>query len=85
MAVGVDVVVESVFNCRADAEFHAGKEFLQGFGQQVGGAVPEGVLAFGVVPFEQLEGGVGGHGAAEVPFLAVDKGGEHVLCQPGAD
>ncbi len=85
MAVGVDVVIESVFNRGADAELDAGEELLESFGEQVSGAVPEGVFAFGVVPFEKAEGSVIGHGAAEVPLLTVDRCGEHVLCQPGAD
>ena len=67
----VDVIVEAVFDGGADAELHAGVKLLQGFGQQVGRRVPEGVLAFGVVPFEELKGGVLGDGAAKVPFLSV--------------
>ena len=52
---GVDVIVKSIFDGRADAEFYSGEELLQGFGKQVGRAVPECMLAFAVVPFEQLQ------------------------------
>ena len=59
----IDVVVESVFDGRSDTELYAGVQFLKGFGEEVGRRVPESVLAFGVVPFEELDGGVFANGA----------------------
>ncbi len=85
VAVGVDVVVETVFNGGAYAEFHSGKEFLQGLGQQVGRAVPERMLSFVVFPFEEFDPGVAVDRTGEIPFGIVNRCGQHVLCQPGAD
>ncbi len=51
----VDVVVEAVFNGRADAEADAGVKLLKGLGEQVCRAVPESMLALGVIPFEELD------------------------------
>ena len=82
---GVDIVVETVLNGRADAELHAGIELLESLGEEVGRRVPESVLAFGVIPFEQLDFGVRVDGAREVPFLVIDRGSEHVLREAGAD
>ena len=40
--------------------------------------MPECVLAFGVFPFEKLDGGVFGNGAGEIPLVVVDAGGQHL-------
>ena len=85
MLARVDVVIESVFYRRADAELHAGIQLLQGLGQKVGRRVPEGVLALRVVPFEQLDRGVLVDGAGDVPFLAVDFSRQDVGCEARAD
>ena len=47
--------------------------------------MPESVLAFGIVPFEKLDGSVFGHGAGDIPFLTVDFGGEYVSGKTRAD
>ena len=49
------VVEESVFNSRAEAELYARIELLQGFCQQVGRGVPEGVFAFFVFKLVELD------------------------------
>ena len=45
------VVVETIFDGRANTELRAGPEFLHGFCHEVGRGVPKGVLAFCIVPF----------------------------------
>ncbi len=77
----VDVVIETVFDSGTDAELHAGIQLLESFGKQVGRRVPEGVLAFGVLPLVQTQCRVLGDGTAEVPFFVIDCGGEHVAGQ----
>ncbi len=84
VTVGVDVVVESVFNGRAYAELHARVELLESFGEKVGRTVPESVLAFRVIPLEEFYFGVVIDGAAYVPFFAVDGGRKNVLGQARA-
>ena len=82
---GVDIIVETVFDSRTDTEFHTGIQFLECFGEKVCRAVPEGVLAFSIVPFEQFDISVFGYGACEVPFLIIDRCRQHVLSQTRAD
>ncbi len=85
MLTGVDVVVETVFDGGADTEFHARVKLLESFGQQVRRGVPEGVFAFGGIPFEEFDGGVGVHGTGEVPLLAVYFSGEDIGGEARAD
>ena len=47
--------------------------------------MPEGMFPFGVVPFEESEGGVGFDGTGEVPFLVVDGCCKNVACQLGRE
>ncbi len=49
----IHIVVEPVLDGWAYAELDARIEHLQGFGQQVRTAVPEGVLSFSIIPGEQ--------------------------------
>ncbi len=63
VAIGIDVVVEAILNGRTDTELYARIQFLKSFGEQVGRRVPESVLAFGIVPLEQLYLGIFGYGA----------------------
>ena len=72
MFARIDVVVESVFNGRADAELDSGEKLLKRFGEKVGRRVPESVFAFGVIPFEKFDCGIFGDGAGDVPLLVVD-------------
>ena len=85
VACGVDVIIETVFNGRADAEFHAGIEFLQRLGKEVGRRVPESMLALGVVPFEKFQGRVGADGTRKIPLGPVDRCGKDVLGKAGTD
>lgn len=81
MAVGVNIVIESVLDSRTDAEFHIGEELLKSLGEQVSRTVPESMLAFGVIPFEEPEGSILLNRAREIPFLFVNGCGEHFPCQ----
>ena len=81
----VYIVVETIFNSRTDTEFDTGIELLQGLGQQVSRRVPKGMLAFGIVPFEEFDGRIGSNGTGKVPLLTIDSCGKNFLCQPGAD
>ena len=60
---GVDVIIETVLDGRANTELHAGVQLLQGLGQQVRRRVPEGVLALGVFPLEELDIAIHTNGA----------------------
>ena len=81
----IDVVVETVLDGGTDTELHAGIQFLQRLGQQVCRAVPESVLAFRIIPFEQFYPGVSLHRACQVPFLAVDFSSQNVGRKARAD
>ena len=72
MTVGIDVVIETVVNSRAYAEFNARIQHLESFGEKMRRTVPEGMFAFGVIPFEKPDGCVLFNGAGDVPFLTVD-------------
>ena len=85
MAVGVDVVVGNRFQWRGLCRFHSGERVPAGPGQQVGRAVPERMLSFVVFPFEEFDPGVAVDRTGEIPFGIVNRCGQHVLCQPGAD
>ena len=63
VATGVDIIVETCLNSRANAELHARVQLLQGLGEQVCRCVPEGVLAFGVLPLEELDIAIHTNGA----------------------
>ena len=63
---GYYVVVEAVLDGGAYAKLCSGVELLQGFGQQVGRGVPEGLFAFFVFPFEEFQCGIGGDGAVQL-------------------
>ena len=78
MAVGVYVVVEAVLDCRADTEFHSGIKFLESLGEKVGGGMPESMLAFRVIPFEKFDGSILIDRAAQIPFLIIDRCGQHI-------
>ena len=74
----IDVVVEAVFDGRADTELDARIERLEGFGQQVGRGVPEGVLALFVLPFVEFDRGVLLDRAHHVHGCAVYRGRQGV-------
>ena len=61
------------------------EELLERFGQEMGRGVPEGVLAFGVVPLEELNGRIGFDRTVNVPLGAVDVGCKHVAGELGAE
>ena len=81
----VDVVVETIFNGRTDAEFHAREEFLKRFGEQMGRRMPEGVFALFILPFEKLYRGVLLHRSRQVIVIAVELDSENVLSKTRAD
>ena len=75
---GIDVVVEAVFDGRADAELDARVERFESLGQQVRRGVPEGVLALFVVPFVEFDRSVLFDRARHVHRRAVYRGRERV-------
>ncbi len=81
----VDVVVESVLDGGTYTKLNAVVEFLQSLGQQVCRCVPEGVLALGILPLEQLDLAVLTNGARDVPRLTIERRCQHVACQASAD
>ncbi len=85
ITVGIDVVIKTVVDSRSDAEFYARIQSLKSLGQKMSRTVPEGMLAFRIIPLEELYCGVLLYGAGDVPFLTVDICGQNVLCKPGAD
>ena len=62
-AAGIDIIVETCLYCRANTELYIGVQLLQGLGQQVCRRVPEGVLALGVFPLEELDIAIHTNGA----------------------
>ena len=74
----VDVVVKPLFDGRADAEADAGVQRFQRLGHQVRRRVPEGHLAVGVVPRQDLQRAVGVEGAVEFLDRSVVADGEGV-------
>ena len=85
VVTGVDVVVETIFDCRADTELHTRVKFLQCLGEQVGATVPECVLAFAVFPLEKFKACVFDNRATEIPLTVVDRCSKHILRQARAD
>ncbi len=81
----VDVVVEAGLDMGTDTEFYARVQRLDGGGHQVGGTVPEGVLAFAVVPGVEGEGGILVDGFVEFYQLVVHFGHQDVAGQAFAD
>ena len=81
----VDVIVEPVFNSRTYTELNALIKFLQSLGQQVRRSVPEGVLAFGVVPLEEAYFAIVVDGTVYVPLLIIILSGKYHSRQPFAD
>ena len=85
MFTRINVVIESVFDCRTDSEFHAGIKFLKSLGKQVGRTVPESMLSFRIIPFEKLDFSIFLNGTCQVPFLAVNCGGKNILRETRTD
>ena len=81
----VDVVVETVFNSRTDAELNTLIKLLKGFGKQVCRCVPESMLAFRVFPLEQLNRAIVTNRARQVPFFTIQSSSQHFSRQARAD
>ena len=81
----VDVVVEAVFDGRADGQLHAGVQRFERLGHEVGRGVPVGGFAGVVVPGQDVDGGVVGQGAVQVAHFAVDADGEGVAGEAFGD
>ena len=79
------IIVESVFYGGTDSELGAGPEFLHGFSHEVCRGVPKGVLAFGILPFVEVDAGILTNGAIQFLGLAVDAACQHVLCKTAGD
>jgi hypothetical protein len=85
MVTDIEVVVESYFDWGTNPELRARKELLDRRCHQMGGAVPERVLAAVVLPFENLESGIGADLAIQIPDFAVDLDSERLTSQAFAD
>ena len=86
---GVEVVIEPVLGGGADGQLHLGPEALDGLGQDMGGRMPIGPAAVGVVEGQQSQGtvlfdGPKGVGADAVD-LAADDGLLQLLAEAGGD
>ena len=84
----IDVVIEAVFERRAEGELRAGEETHDGAGHDVGGAVAQDFQRLGVFRGEDGEGHfrvAGRQFAVEIDDGAVHLGGDGVLGQALAD
>ena len=81
----VHVVVEAVFDGRADAELDAGIQRFERFGHQVARGVPESGLCLAVFPFVKFQGCVLKDGAVEIVNLVVYRCTQYIVREPGAD
>ena len=93
-AVHIDIVVETILDGGADTELHPREQGLEGFGHEVGRAVPEHFLGFVIFPFEEADFAVFGDGTGDVDggstgsfgFIGpLDIHGQHLLGQSGTD
>ena len=93
-AVHVHVVIEAVFDGRADTELHAREKGLQRLGHQVRGTVPEYFLGLVVFPLEEADGHIlrdgthhiyGGSLGSLGLIGRLDIHGQDLLSQAGAD
>ena len=82
----MDVVIEAVFERRAERELHAGKQPADGAGHDMRAAVAEDIERLGVFLGEDLQGVfAGGKFGHEIDDVAVELGGERVLGEAFAD
>ena len=69
---GHHIVEETILHGRSESELYAWIKFLQSLGQQVGGGVPECVLALFVIKLKQLDGAVLIDGTVQLGCLTID-------------
>ena len=79
------VVVEAVFDGRADGHLGAGKQFLDRLGQHMGGIVAQQLQRILVPGGDDGEIAVTRNFPVEVPHFAVDPRGQRRLGEAGAD
>ena len=84
-AAHLNIIVPAVLQGGADAELRLGEQVLHGLGHHMGGGVPEGVLAVGVVKREDLQAAILGQRGAQVAHFAVNAGGAGALIQAHAN
>ena len=78
---GIQVIVEAVFNGRANGQLDLREQPLDSLGQHMGGGMAQGPAAHFVLKGQQVQGAVpvdGGHG---VLSFAVDLAGQHIAGQ----
>ena len=80
-----EIVVEAVFDHRADRHLRIGKQLLHRLRQQVRGGVADDLQPFGVPVRDDGEPHVTVDDVRRVDQLAVDLAGERGLGQPGTD
>ena len=83
--VAVEVVIEAVLDGRADGHLGAGEQHLHGFGQHMGGVVPDHLQRLVVLAGDEAQAGIGGDCVREVAQLAIHFHGERGLGEARAD
>ena len=83
--LAVEVVVEALFDHRADGDLRAGEQALHGVGDDVRGVVARHQERLGVLRGEDLQLGVRVDGAREIDVGAVQLGEDGGLGEAGAD
>jgi hypothetical protein len=81
----IDIVIKSVFDSRADAEFDTRIQLLQRFGHEVSRRVPVGMTAFFVFPFQQLHSCIVFDRPRQIPCFAIHTCGKHFLRKSRTD
>ncbi len=82
---GGEVVVEAVFDDRADGDLGAGVQFLHGHGQQVGGGMTNDLQAFLIAVGDDRQLGVIFNEVGGIHLAAVHFAGQGRLGEAGAD
>ena len=77
--LGVEVVVKTRFDGRADGHLDAGEQGPHRLGHEVGGAVAHDLEALGAVHPDGGQGGVLGEEGGEIHGIAVYSGGHHLV------
>ena len=83
--LAVKVVIEAIFNGRADGHLGAGKQFLHGLGHDMGGVVADQLKSVRVFTGNDLHRAAGGQGEVDVLEDAIDLDGQGLFGQFFAD
>ena len=83
--VAGEVVVEAVFDHRADGDLRAGPQILHGFGEHVRGVMPDQFERARVVAWDEFDPGVAVDRVGEIGERAVERHGDRAFGQRGRD